>query len=321
MDVDRLFSLFRVNMSHKKKLTQKLTQKGRGFFKKEPEGTRQYNLFNTAQKSEKEFLKILTEYNNITNKYYKKYQQHIDNLINLDASFNNVDSFKKSFEILFSSEDKNNINSQALLLKNYTDIEPFYEMDDILKYHFIQQLTYLLTKAYTDQERLLIRQITIQNVMTSPVMIIITADGRTTGMLPIPHSKYSVDYGALKSIIDQVINHMRSTLENTTAPTPLFPTADIKPSTLVDLKNPDVKQDVKITPAQPTPPATEDKKEKKLGEIKIPENQPVLPVFKIDIPKKASPAPKPPSRKRSQAKADDKGNDKGYPKGNDKWKK
>uniref|UniRef100_A0A6C0EAS6 Uncharacterized protein n=1 Tax=viral metagenome TaxID=1070528 RepID=A0A6C0EAS6_9ZZZZ len=295
---------------------KKQTQKGRGFFKSDPPGNKQYKLFSQAKKSEKDFLKILKEYNSVTTKYYQKYQQHISNLIDLDSSFNGVDSFKKSFDLLFSSEDKNNIGPQSLLLNNYTDIEYFYEIDDILKYHFVQQLTYLLTKAYTDQERLLIRQITIQNVMTSPVMVIITADGRSTGMLPIPHIKYNIDYASLKAIIDQVINHMRSTLENTSMPaTPLFPVADIKPATLVDLKSPEVKQDVKITSETPAPPDA--KKEKKIDEVKIPENQPVLPVFKIDIPKKASP----PSQKRSQQKPFDKGNDKGNDKGKSKWKK
>ena len=279
--------------------------KGAGLFSGKS-GNKQYQLFHKAKNSEKEFFKLLNEYNKITDKYYKKYQDHIENLIALDESFTGVDSFRKSFELLFNSEDKTNLSKQALLLQNYTDLEPFYEVDDMIKYHLIQQITYLLTKAYSDQERFLIRQITLQNVMTNPEMIVVTVDGKNTGFFKIPHHKYQIDYTQLKGILDQVVDQMRNTLKKSSKPVSLFPTADLKPGTLVNLKGPEAKQSVEIAPVIQPPDPKEEAEKKKMVDVKVPENQPVLPVFKIDIPRKASPkpaSPKPASRKKTARKS------------------
>jgi len=295
--------------------------KGGGLFSSGSKHSREYELFSKAKTSEKELFKILKEYNKTTEKYYRKYQHHVENLIHLDEAFPDVDSFRKSFELIFNTEDKNNLKNQALLLQNYVDLEPFYEPDDMIKYHLIQQISYLLVKAYTDQERLLISQISIQNVITKPEMVIVTVDGRNTGFFPIPHQKYNLDYTKMKLILDQAIDQMRETLKKESKPSSMFPTPDVNPGALVGLKplqpmvalNPIV-----INSKKTDSKKTGSKKSNKLENIKIPTDQPVLPVFKIDVPRKASPPNKSkPKSKKSYKKAPQKK----YSKNNNKYSK
>jgi hypothetical protein len=155
----------------------------------------------------------LKKYNNITHDYYTKYYEHLDNLVRLDQMFENFDSFRKSFEIVFGEfKDKKKIKEQSLLLSNYRKLESFSNPEDMIKHHLIQQIIYLLANMYNENERLLIKQVLIQDVITKPTISIVTSDGRITDLISLPQNKYHLDYVKVKQIIDQAIRHMRDKL-------------------------------------------------------------------------------------------------------------
>ncbi len=172
-----------------------------------------YHLINHTIKSEEKLVNVLKKYNSITHEYYTKYYEHIDNLIRLDQMFDNFDSFRKSFEIVFGEfKDKNKLREQSLLLSNYHKAEPFSSPEDIIKHHLIQQIIYLLANIYNANERLLIKQVLIQDVLTKPTISIVTSDGKATNPIVLPQNKYHLDYVKVKQIIDQAIRHMKDKL-------------------------------------------------------------------------------------------------------------
>jgi hypothetical protein len=175
-----------------------------------------YYLMNHTIKSEEKLVKALKKYNSITHEYYTKYYEHIDNLIRLDQMFDNFDSFRKSFEIVFGEfKDKNKLSEQSLLLSNYNKSEPFSSPEEIIKHHLIQQIIYLLANIYNSNERLLIKQVIIQDILTKPTISIVTSDGKTTNPIVLPQNKYHLDYVRVKQIIDQAIRHMKDKLNTT----------------------------------------------------------------------------------------------------------
>jgi len=172
-----------------------------------------YYLLKHTIKSEEKLVEVIKKYNNVTNDYYTRYYEHLDNLVRLDQMFENFDSFRKSFEIVFGEfKDKKKISEQSLLLSNYRKLAPFSKPEDMIKHHLIQQVIYLLANMYNANERLLIKQVLIQDILSKPTISIVTSDGKITDPIPLPHAKYHVDYVKLKQIIDQGIRHMRDKL-------------------------------------------------------------------------------------------------------------
>jgi hypothetical protein len=172
-----------------------------------------YYLLKHTIKSEEKLVDAIKKYNNITNDYYTRYYEHLDNLVRLDQMFENFDSFRKSFEIVFGEfKDKKKISEQSLLLSNYRKLAPFAKPEDMIKHHLIQQVIYLLANMYNANERLLVKQVLIQDILTKPTISVVTSDGKITDPIPLPHTKYHVDYVKLKQIIDQAIRHMRDKL-------------------------------------------------------------------------------------------------------------
>jgi hypothetical protein len=172
-----------------------------------------YYLLKHTIKSEEKLVDTIKKYNNMTNDYYTRYYEHLDNLVRLDQMFENFDSFRKSFEIVFGEfKDKKKISEQSLLLSNYRKLAPFTKPEDMIKHHLIQQVIYLLANMYNANERLLIKQVLIQDILSKPTISIVTSDGKITDPIALPHSKYHIDYVKLKQIIDQGIRHMRDKL-------------------------------------------------------------------------------------------------------------
>ena len=261
-----------------------------------------FYLMKHCMGSEKELMSALKKYTNITNDFYSKYYSHIDNLMRLDLMFNGFDSFRRSFEIVFGEfKDKTKIKEQSLLLSNYNKLQPISQPEDIIKNHLIQHVIYLLANHYNSNERLLIKQILINDVMKTPTIVIVTSDGNSKKQTPLPQNKYHIDYVKLSNLIDQSIQHMRSTLD-------LTPTFKLGEARKVE----DIKFDPRTMPVvkfnDPLPmknlkenPAVKrisiKKLSKKLSNPKlslkkktekkfIPVNQPTLPVLKVEIPKK-----------------------------------
>ena len=172
-----------------------------------------YHLLKHCMSSEKELLQSLKKYTNVTHNFYEKYYTHLDNLLRLDQLFEGFDSFRKSFEIVFGEfKDSSKIKEQSLLLSNYNKLEPFSKPEDVIKYHLIQQIIYLLANVYNANERLLIKQVMVNDVLKKPTLIITTSDGKNTDPVVLPQNKFHVDYVRLKELFDQAIKHMRDKL-------------------------------------------------------------------------------------------------------------
>jgi hypothetical protein len=284
-----------------------------------------YYLLKHTIKSEEKLVDIIKKYNNMTNDYYTKYYEHLDNLVRLDQMFENFDSFRKSFEIVFGEfKDKKKISEQSLLLSNYRKLAPFSKPEDMIKHHLIQQVIYLLANMYNANERLLIKQVLIQDILTKPTISIVTSDGKITDPIPLPHTKYHVDYVKLKQIIDQAIRHMRDKLNmipeyksvlkqsvedikfdprtmplvKFNDPMPNKPIADNfavkklsarKGNSGKKDKHATVKKDKPVS-AKKDKPASAKKQhqqaQKKINEISVPVEQKMLPALKVEIPQK-----------------------------------
>ena len=179
-----------------------------------------FYLLKNSISSEKKLILSSEKYNKATHDYYKDYQEHIDNLVRLDKMFDGFDSFKKSFDIIFKEfKDNKKIKEQSLLLSNYNknyknnNHQPFYSPEDIIKFHLSQQIVYLLSNMYSEHERLLIKQVIIDNIKNKPVFNIITSDNKETNFITLPQTKYHINYEKTKTIFDQVIHNMRNKLD------------------------------------------------------------------------------------------------------------
>ena len=181
-----------------------------------------FYLLKHSISSEQKLISSAEKYNKATHDYYRDYQEHIDNLIRLDKMFDGFDSFKKSFDIIFKEfKDNKKIKDQSLLLSNYNKSkskdnnsnEPFYSPEDIIKFHLSQQIVYLLSNMYSEHERLLIKQVIIDNIKNKPVFNIITSDNKETDFITLPQTKYHLNYEKTKNIFDQAINNMRGKLD------------------------------------------------------------------------------------------------------------
>jgi len=220
--------------------------------------------------SEKNLISSLKKYSNATNDFYSKYYTHMDNLIRLDQMFEGFDSFRRSFEIVFGEfKDKKKISEQSLLLSNYNKLQPFAQPEDIIKNHLIQQVIYLLANHYNSNERLLIKQVLINDVQKKPTIVIVTSDGKSTNPSNLPHNKYHIDYVKLGDLFDQAIMHMRSTLD-------LAPAHKLgEPRMVDDIKfDPRTMPTVKFNDPQPMKPLKENPAVKRLSMKKYSNKKP-----------------------------------------------
>ena len=199
----------------------KKKQNGGGFFFKSDKKPDFFKLFKEAVLSESKLLKGINDYNEFMKTYRELYKKHIENLDNLDNYLEdeNFDSFHKSFNVIYKDIDRNinnnNFNTsktleQPLLLKNYSGMESYYEREDIIEYHLIQQINYLILNNYSEEDRLLIRQVAFRNIMKNPEFKVFSIENKMTEFLPLQHHNYQIDYDKMKEIIDQVISYIKS---------------------------------------------------------------------------------------------------------------
>ncbi len=264
-------------------------------------------LLKKAKSTEKVLLSLSDDYEKILKKYYAKYQQHILNLNQLDKYFTdddyNFESFRKSFDLIFSNHKNTDLLKNPLLLSNYLGIKSKYKNDEIVEYHMAQQFKYLFNTYYSEIERLLIVQIAVRNMLTTPEFKIYASDGKETDFMPIPQVKYQLNYEKTKSILDPIINSVKSKLN-------LYEPTNKKNMILNPSHNPKGIQDIEYKPAFINP-NLKDRKEpvilfkeipkdvqkeiqkktlkknsKPIQNIKVPANEAALPVVKVDIPKK-----------------------------------
>jgi hypothetical protein len=285
-----------------------------------------YHLLKHTIKSEDNLMESIKKYNNVTNDYYTKYYEHLDNLVRLDQMFENFDSFRKSFEIVFGEfKDKKKISEQSLLLSNYRKLSPFAKPEDMVKHHLIQQVIYLLANLYNANERLLIKQVLIDDILTKPTISVVTSDGKITDKIPLPHDKYHMDYVKLKQIIDQAIRHMRDKLNMAPEyksglkqpvdnikfdprtmplvkfndPNPVKPMANNPGFKKISMKKGNSAKKDKPASAKKDKPASAKKQHskkqqqqqqqqqgKKINEISVPVEEKMLPALKVEIPQK-----------------------------------
>ncbi len=230
------------------------------------------DIFKKSQKSEKE---LIDEYN----KYVKIYKKHISNLDELDNYIvednYNFDSFRKSFEII-----KNKINDKKnpLLLTNYEEVPKNNFSDDIIEYHLLQQIKYLLDYNYSDEKRELIKLVSIRNVKTSPEFKVFSIENKETEYLPLFHNNFQLDYSKMKSIFDQVIKYITGTVQQIQI--------NAKQKTK-KIKSPNANPLLKKTKISLIR-KSKVKSKKKIEDINIPIHNEVLPVIQIKMPKKIS---------------------------------
>ncbi len=278
--------------------------KGSGIFFNSPEKSNQpfIKILQKAQKSEKE---LIEEYN----KYVKIYKKHISDLDALDnyvvEDNYNFDSFRKSFEMI---ESQLNDKKNPLLLTNYTDVPKNDFSDDIIEYHLLQQIKYLLENNYNDEDRELIKLVSIRNVKTSPEFKVFSYENKSTEYLPVFHHKFQLDYSKMKDIFDQIIKYMNDNvgvLQKIKSNLKQKSITKIKSPNVNPLKTktktPIIKSDspIRKTTTKPTTKATtkkttkaksKSKQKKNIEDINLPLNNNSLPVVEIKIPKKISKA-------------------------------
>lgn len=256
--------------------------KGSGIFFNSPEKSNQpfIKILQKAQKSEKE---LIEEYN----KYVKIYKKHISDLDALDnyvvEDNYNFDSFRKSFEMI---ESELNDKKNPLLLTNYTDVPKNDFSDDIIEYHLLQQIKYLLENNYSEEERELIKLVSLRNVKTSPEFKVFSIENKETEYLPLFHNKFQLDYSKMKDIFDQVIKYMNNNVGIIQKQKSKLKSPNVNPKktkTLKKTKTPSPKKSKKTKTLKKTKV-----KEKKIEEIGLPLNNNVLPVIEIKMPKKIS---------------------------------
>jgi hypothetical protein len=313
---------------------QNQNQKGSGFFFKSDKKPNFFKLFKEAVSSESKLLNHIKDYNEFMIKYQEYYKKHINNLDKLDDYFDedeiNFNSFHKSFNIIYKDIDENINNNtfdikktfeQPLLLKNYNDLESYFHSEDIIEYHFKQQIDYLLDNNYSEEDRLLIRQVAFRNIMDNPEFKVFSIENKMTDFLPLQHHNYQIDYTKMKDVFDQVILYIKSVLPDSysfKAKSKLIQKSKKKsikfnkpkfnkPKFNNNNNNNDndkkvekskkeskkVKKESKKEIKKESKKASkkESKKEKKeskkeLEDIKIPINESTLPIFKINMPKK-----------------------------------
>jgi hypothetical protein len=204
---------------------QNQNQNGAGFFFKSDKKPDFFKLFKEALSSEGKLLNHIKDYNEFMVKYQEYYKKHINNLDKLDDYFDedeiNFNSFHKSFNIIYTDIEKNinnntfdikNTFTQPLLLKNYNDLESYFHSEDIIEYHFKQQIDYLLDNNYDEEDRLLIRQVAFRNIMEKPEFKVFSIENKMTEFLPLQHHNYQIDYTKMKDVFDQVILYIKSVL-------------------------------------------------------------------------------------------------------------
>jgi hypothetical protein len=263
--------------------------KGSGIFFNSPEKSNQpfIKILQKAQKSEKE---LIEEYN----KYVKIYKKHISDLDELDnyvvEDNYNFDSFRKSFEMI---ESELNDKKNPLLLTNYTDVPKNNFSDDIIEYHLLQQIQYLLETSYSDEERELIKFVSIKNVKSSPEFKVFSIENKETEYLPVLHTKFQLDYSKMKEIFDQVIKYITGITKKQNLSLDIK--SPIKTPNVNPLKKNKTKKKTKILSPSPSPSPmpkrkTKTKSRKNIEDIGIPLNNDVLPVVHIKMPKKITKA-------------------------------
>jgi hypothetical protein len=274
---------------------------GSGIFFNTPEKTDEpfVKILKKAQKSEKE---LAEEYN----KYVKIYKKHISDLDALDDYIvednYNFDSFRKSFEMIESDlNDKKN----PLLLNNYSDVPTNNFSDDIIEYHLLQQIKYLLEHNYSEEERELIKLVSIRNVKSKPEFKVFSVENKSTEYLPLFHTKFQLDYPKMKVIFDQVIKYITGITEKIKIQSPSLKSPpktpnvnpfqkikspkSIKKKTL-SLSKKSISKESPSPILSPTPKRKTKTKtiKKKIEDIVLPTNNDTLPVVQIKMPKKIS---------------------------------
>jgi hypothetical protein len=292
----------------KKIQTQKRNRKGGFIFSFKKDKTF-IDLFKDAKKTESN---LLSEYQ----KYVKMYKEHIENLDKLDDYVKDdyeFDSFRKSFELLKKEDQSShNFKSNPLLLQNYTDITDIDELDDVIHDHILQQIKYLLNKYYSERDRELIRFVSIRNIKTKPEFKIFSIENKMTEYLPLLHNKFQVDYPKMKEVFDQVLEYIKNNTkgiyyEKTAKPVSHKKVKTPKMNALLKEKKKlsnTIKINKKIvkkaeTKVEKKLKKKEEKEEveepieikekvikKDISDIKLPTDDPTLPIFHIKMPQK-----------------------------------
>lgn len=265
-----------------------------------------YDYFKNAQKSEKKLITEYKKYLKLKETYEKIFNIHLENLSKLDKQFNNCNSFKKCFLDMFDDKVDNDTlrYSKPLLLQNYDMIDNFYSKEDIIYFHLIRQILYILYVNFPPEHRLLIKNIDLNNVNKSNnqdgiELIIKTIDGTKT-IFPLEHLKYYIDKKKTIQQIDDCLSQMK---EYTKKPneTKKTKTKKIKTKNTIDdilIEHKSIKMVDKNLPIIPPLPKNKTlpknksiksiskKKDKDIKDINLPLDAPILPVFEIEIPNK-----------------------------------
>ncbi len=271
--------------------------KGSGIFFNSPEKSNQpfIKILQKAQKSEKE---LIEEYN----KYVKIYKKHISDLDALDNYIiednYKFDSFRKSFEMI---ESQLNDKKNPLLLNNYTDVPKNDFSDDIIEYHLLQQIKYLIENNYNEEEKELIKLVSVRNVKTTPEFKVFSYENKSTEYLPLFHHKFNLDYPKMKGIFDQIIKYMNDNVgvlqkikpnikqkSITKAKTPNVNPLKIKSKTSIIKSLSPIKKTKTKTKVKAKTKSKTKIKQKKIEDLNLPLNNNALPIVEIKMPKKIS---------------------------------
>jgi hypothetical protein len=273
-----------------------------------------YDYFKKAQKSEKHVIEEYKKYLKSKEKYETVFNIHLENLSLLDKQFKNFNSFKKCFLEMFDEKvDYDSLHyGKPLLLQNYDMVDKFYSKEDIVYFHLIRQILYILYVNFPPEHRLLIKNVDLNNVMLNNKnnleeieLIIRTIDGKKT-TYPLQHHEYYIDH---KSLINQIEQSLSQTKEynkiqksNTKQKTikkeyDILVPKDIKDKSVIHKSIKMVDKNLPIIPPLPKNKSIktarksiskkkEVSKKKDIKEINLPLDTPILPVFEIEMPNK-----------------------------------
>lgn len=273
-----------------------------------------YDYFKKAQKSEKDVINEYKKYLKSKEKYRKVFDNHLENLSQLDKQFDNFNSFQKSFLDMFDGKiDGDSLRyAKPLLLQNYDMIDKYYTKKDIIQFHLVRQFLYIIYANFPPQHRLLIRSVDFNNI-TSPndiELIIKTVDGtRTTYHLE--HDQYHINAKATISQIKESLMRVKGYKEsNKKTKTKEYDILVPLEKSIVQksINKKSIKMVDKNLPIIPPLPGQKSMKsskrksskkkssrksslkkisqKKELKNVDLPVESPILPVFEIELPGK-----------------------------------
>jgi hypothetical protein len=166
-----------------------------------------------AKRSETNLISKYEDYEQISKKYSKAFDEHIDNLKKID-DYGNFKGLETLFKNVIMKDEfkKPTINKQnPLLFKNYpvtSELPPSM----LRKKHILQQVKYVMEKYFAERDRMFVKSYDIELGKNEFILYVITIDNSKKSR-KLSHDNYIISISetkhALKDILSSVKKHLR----------------------------------------------------------------------------------------------------------------